>query len=207
MSIDDPGLEPAHRRRRGGGLPIWLEWLTSISALVVSVSSIFIAVHNGHDADKMVKAQSYPYLDQGRSESTLDGKPRLSVDLINRGVGPAHEESFRIKIGSHYATSLDELIAGAVGPADAKAARGALDPLTNGLLTRFIPANGSQFIFQMNRTKANARWWDMVDKSSRAWSLEVCYCSVFDECWSRVGQAAPQLVKVCSRDEPTEFRN
>jgi hypothetical protein len=204
MSLDGPEIE---KRHRSGALPVWLEWLTSISALVVSVCSIFIAVHNGHDEDKMVQAQSYPYLDMGRNDRTLDGGSQLSVTLLNRGVGPAHEESFRVRDGNHFATTLDELIAGAVGPADAKAARATLDPLTSGMLTRFIPANTNQFIFQIDRTDANARWWDKLDEASHSWRLEVCYCSVFKECWTRLNQAPPEPVKACQRDEATEYRN
>jgi hypothetical protein len=34
MSFDPPDIDPASYRR-AGGLPIWLEWATSIAALVV----------------------------------------------------------------------------------------------------------------------------------------------------------------------------
>jgi hypothetical protein len=204
MSLDGPEFET---RRRSGVLPAWLEWVTSISALVVSVCSIFIAVHNGHDADKALQAQTYPYLELGRSDSTPEGEKRLSIEMINEGVGPAHEESFRIKVGDRYVTSLDSLIATAVGGAAAKAARAALDPLSSGLPTRFIPANSSQFVLRTTRTDANARWWDAFDKASQTWTLEVCYCSVFGECWKRINHGPTEPVKACRRDEATEYRN
>jgi hypothetical protein len=205
MSFDPPDIEPQHTRHRSGGLPAWLEWVTSISALVISVCSIFIAVHNGHDADKALQAQTYPYLDQDRSDATPTHAKRLSIGFVNNGVGPAHEQSFRIKAGGRYMTSLNELIASAVGPADIKAVRAALDPLMNSVPSRFIPANSSQFVFQTPRTEANARWWDLLDKASESWVFEVCYCSVFGECWTRVNEAEPQPVKACHRDEPHEF--
>lgn len=206
MSFDAPEIDPPERSG-SGRLPAWLEWVTSISALVVSVSSIVIAVHNGHNADKALQAQTYPYLDQDRSDATPDGRKRLTIGFVNNGVGPAHEQSFRIKAGGRYATSLDDLIVGAVGAADAKAAREALRPLTNTVPTRFIPANSSQFVFQTTRTEANGRWWDRLDDASKSWGLEVCYCSVFDECWSRADAAPPKPVKACRRDEASEYSN
>lgn len=207
MSFDPPDIDLSQRRR--GGLPAWLEWVTSIAALVVSVSSIVIAVHNGHNADKALAAQTYPYLEQDRSEATLTGEKRLSIGFVNNGVGPAHEQSFRIRLrNGRYATSLDQLIVDAIGPdADLKAVHKALYPLVNSVPTRFIPANNNQFVFQMTRTDANGRWWDMLDEASRSWGLEVCYCSVFGECWRRIDTAAPKPVKACRRDEATEYGN
>ncbi|THD67306.1 hypothetical protein [Phenylobacterium sp.] len=183
--------------------------MTSISALVISVCSIFIAVHNGHDADKALQAQTYPYLDQDRSDATPTGEKRLSIGFVNNGVGPAHEESFRVRLrDGRYARSLDDLIADAVGRGgDLKAIRKMLYPLTNTTPTRFIPANSSQFIFQMTRTDANARWWDPLDDASKTWRMEVCYCSVFHDCWTRVDTAPPEPAKACKRDEATEYDN
>ncbi len=185
MSFDAPDITTPEARRRGG-LPAWLEWVTSISALVVSISSIFIAVHNGHNADKALEAQTYPYLEQDRSDATPTGEKRLSVGFVNNGIGPAHEESFRIKVGGRYVTSLNELISSIVGPADITAVRHDLHTLVNRVPTRFIPANSTQFVFQMTRTEANARWYDAIDKASESWRMEVCYCSVFGACWTRV---------------------
>jgi hypothetical protein len=208
VSFDAPDIAPPEPRR-GGGLPAWLEWVTSISALVVSVSSIFIAVHNGHNADKALQAQTYPYIDQDRSDAAPTGEKRLSIGFVNNGVGPAHEESYRIRMGDgRYAKSLDDLIADAVGrSADIKAIRKTLYPLTNTMPTRFIPANSSQFVFQMTRTDANAGWWDPMDAASKTWRMEVCYCSVFHDCWTRLDMAPPTPVKACKRDEATEYNN
>src|SRR3954452_17056651 len=114
MTSDLP--EPPHVRHGGGALPRWLEWLTSISALVISVSSIFIAIHNGHNEDKMVQAASYPYLEVSRDNATPEGEKRLSLNLLNQGVGPAHEESLTVRVGDHYATSLADLMRTVLGP-------------------------------------------------------------------------------------------
>jgi hypothetical protein len=205
MSADLPDIDPPHVHGRRGGLPVWLEWATSVSALVISVSSIFIAVHNSHDADKALKAQTYPYLDQDHSDATPTGERVLSVGFVNNGVGPAHEQSFRIKAHGRYFTSFDALIADAVGSADLKTVHEALHPLMNRMPTRFIPANTNRFVFETKLTDANAAWWNKVKDASDRWVMEVCYCSVFQECWTRVDTDPPQPAKACKRDEATEF--
>lgn len=204
MSLDAP--EPPDLRRTGS-LPRWLEWITAVSALVVSVSSIFIALHNEQSQDKLVKATSYPYLDVAGSDQTPDGIRRISVDLVNQGVGPAHEQSLTIKVGDHYATSYADLIAATFGPADAAAALEALQPTRNIQPTRFIPANSSQFVFRVLPTKANDRWWRKLDDLSPKWVFNVCYCSVFKECWTRRQDEEPVAVKACHRDEAREYNN
>jgi hypothetical protein len=201
MSLDGPELRPPHAR----ALPIWLEWLTSISALVISVSSIFIAVHNGHNEDKMVQAQSFPYLEISRDNATPEGETLLSLNLLNEGVGPAHQQSLRVRVGDRYVTSVQELIDTVLGPTEAHAALGKLGVTTNVQPTRFLPANKTQFIFKIRRTEANARWWTMIDKSRPTWRVDVCYCSVFKDCWVRHDDHEPTPVAACKRDEPHEF--
>lgn len=202
MSLDGPEIEKPHR---SGALPVWLEWVTSVSALVISVSSIFIAIHNGHDEDKMVQAQSFPYLETSRDNATPEGEPLLSLNLLSEGVGPAHEQSLIVRVGDRYVTSVKDLITTVVGPDEAPGAIDALRYTVNTQPTRFLPANKTQFIFRIRRSEANARWWDMIDKSRASWRVDVCYCSVFHDCWVRHDDQEPTPVKACKRDEPHEF--
>lgn len=203
MSLDGPEIE---RRHRSGGLPAWLEWLTSVSALVISVCSIFIAIHNGHDEDQMVQAQSFPYLEISRDKTTGPGDAgKLSLNLLSEGVGPAHEQSLTIRVGDHYATSVQDLIATVVGPKDAPEALRTIGVSNDSAPTRFLPANKSQFLFALTRSAENARWWDKVAESRTAWRVDVCYCSVFKECWIRHDEHEPVPVKACNRVEAQEY--
>jgi hypothetical protein len=206
MSLD---LEPPHRHR-GGGLPIWLEWITAISALVVSVCSIAIAIHNGQIENKMLKANSFPYLYGGISDATPEGREQISIDFVNNGVGPANQKSLKVKVGDRYVTSVKDLIR-TVFPQDVDKATEVLKEIHNRVPTRFVAAKGDQFVFRIAKTPQNARYWDTLDQSYKSsWSVEYCYCSVFEECW-RVKSDDRALVddrkpvKECKRDEPHEF--
>jgi hypothetical protein len=196
--------EPPHRRHGGSSLPRWLEWTTALSALVISVCSIGVALYNANIESRLLKANSYPYLVGVASDSTEEGKDQISIDLYNNGVGPADEQSLTLKVRGRYVTSLRDLYAAAVGPQDAAAAAAALHFTRNNLRTRFVAAHGSQFVFRIPKTDDNAVYWEKLDASQSSWLITYCYCSVFQECWKVTGEDHSP-VKACKRDEPNEF--
>lgn len=201
--MDEPEVHAPHHPH--GGPPRWLEWVTSVSALVVSVTSIIIAVHHGDTMEKLVTANSLPYLTAAMSDATLQGDDRLSLDLTNSGVGPAHEQSLKVQVGDRYVTSVGDLVAAIVGPQEAAAANAVLRAYKNTQRERFIAANATQLVFRIDKTEANARYWALLDASAaKSWHYEVCYCSVFEECWV-VRDEARKRVKQCRRDEAHEF--
>jgi hypothetical protein len=130
----------------------------------------------------------------------------LSLDLLNRGVGPAHEQSLRIRVGNRYVRSVDELLSASLGAATAATAEPALFPVKNRVPKRFIPGGQSQQVFRIVRTPENAQYWDLLEKAQTNWNVQFCYCSVFDECWQVKGKwSEPEHVRECHRDEAHEF--
>jgi hypothetical protein len=202
--MEKPEVHAPHARH--GGLPRWLELLIAVTALITSISSIAIAVHHGQIMERLVQANSVPYMQGGFSSILPEGDRVLSLDLLNRGVGPAHEQSLRVKVDGKYVKSTSDLIRASLGPELAPEAERMLSPMTNGMRTRFIPGGQQQLVFRMFRTEANARHWDLLEKEQGRWGLEYCYCSVFDECWEVLGKLEePAPVEACVRDEPNEF--
>jgi hypothetical protein len=203
--LEAPEIHKLHARN-GGGLPRWLELVIAITALVTSISSIAIAVHHGHTMEKLVEANSVPYLQGGFSDVTPEGHDVLSLDLLNRGVGPAHEKSLRVRVGNEYVKSVRDLILASLGPEQAVKAQAVLHPVWNHVPTRFIPGGQSQFVFRVAKTADNSQFWDLLAKNQARWDIEFCYCSVFEECWQVRGKwHEPEPVKQCRRDESREF--
>ena len=200
-----------HPHKHGGALPRWLELGIAVTALITSISSIVIAVHHGQIMEKLVQANSLPYVQGGVSNVTPDGTRLLSLDLLNRGVGPAHEQSLRVRVGDRYVRSVDELLASSLPAhqlAEVTRAReeGLMTVASNNVKHRFIPGGQSQLIFRIVRTPENARYWDMIDQARKSWNIEYCYCSVFEECWQVSGiWAEPEPTDACTRDESREF--
>jgi hypothetical protein len=202
--LESPEVHSPHAHV--SGLPRWLELAMAIAALITSVSSIVIAVHHGQTMEKLVVANSFPYMQGGFSDMTPDGKGIISLDLLNRGVGPAHETSLFVTVDGKPVRSTEQLVTASIGPGKAGHGPGQLAPLKNSMPTRFIPGGQQQFVFSIARTPENAANWDLLQKAQGRWSSEFCYCSVFHECW-RVNEKAPEPVKAktCVRDEAREF--
>lgn len=204
-SLEAPHIHQPHVGH-GGGLPRWLDLVIAVTALVTSISSIALAVYHGHVMKMLVEANSIPYMQGGFSTVTPDDKDVLSLDLLNRGVGPAHEESLHVKAGGRYVRSLPELISTALGPDQAAKAQGVLRHMENRIPTRFIPGGQQQLVFRIPKTAENAEFWDLLTKASASWNIEYCYCSVFRDCWQVRGQwQEPRHIKACRRDESREF--
>jgi hypothetical protein len=209
--LEGPEVHQPHGRHGGGGLPQWLELTIAGTALVTSICSIVIAIHHGHTMEKLVQANSIPYLIGGFSTATPEGQEVLSLDFLNRGVGPAHERSLRVRVDGQYVTNMDELIHKSLPPEQAAEVAQArkdlvLKVLKNNVHTRFVPGSGEQLVFRITRNAENARYWDILEKSADKWDVEYCYCSVFEDCWEVRGVwSEPTRIDECKRDEPHEF--
>jgi hypothetical protein len=207
--LEGPEVHQPHARH--GGLPRWLELGIAGTALITSISSIVIALHHGAIMEKLVQANSLPYMQGGFSDVTTTGDEVLSLDLLNSGVGPAHEKSLRVKVDGQYVTSVKELIAASLRPDQAAdVAKAEQDHLLNinrnNVKHRFVPGGELQMVFRVAKTPENARYWQLLYEAQGKWSVDYCYCSVFDECWHVAGiWEEPKRVEECRRDEPHEF--
>jgi hypothetical protein len=213
--METPEVHPPHvpehkSRDRREGLPRWLELTIAVTALITSISSIVIAIQHGHTMEKLVEANSIPYLEAGFSTATLEGAKVLSLDLLNRGVGPAHEESLRVTVDKTPVTSFRDLVLASLGPEEGAKTYEVFHQtqtiLRNSVRKRFIPAGEPQLVFKVPRTPENARAWDRLYTQQSRWHVGFCYCSVFDECWTVANENADtKRVKQCVRDEKLEF--
>src|SRR5262249_17856265 len=167
----------------------------------------------GRVMEKLVQANSFPYMQGGFSDETPAGDEVLSLDLLNHGVGPAHEQSLRVKVGDQYVKSVDELIAVTLGTEQAARAHDVLKAamLRNRVQRRFISGGQQQQVFRIRKTAENSQFWDVLDKAAfdkaaARWDIEFCYCSIFKECWWVRGVfSEPEPVRQCQRDESREF--
>jgi hypothetical protein len=208
--VQAPEMPRKRRLRRREGLPRWLELTIAITALVTSISSIVIAIQHGHTMEKLVQANSIPYLEGGFNTATPEGAQVLSLLFLNRGVGPAHEESLRVTVDDRPIRSFTDLVVASLGPEEGHKARQVFHQthtlIRNNVPKRFIPAGQPQLVFKVPRTPENALWWDQLAKQQSRWNVSYCYCSVFDECWLVPSENADaKRVKQCVRDEKIEF--
>jgi hypothetical protein len=208
VSDDTPPI-PVRRSR-----VLTLDVITSVSALVISTLSIYMAWDNGNDMAKLVHANSWPALQLGSgNRDDHEAGPIMGFEVTNAGVGPARVYSFSYLVDGVEVTDPYELAGLAraccnevLAPALARSKGEVRDVVgnvaTQPLASTFLPPNRSRTVFFWKRTEQNQAIWDAVDKArqARRISTRVCYCSVFDECWVAASNTfPPRAVKACAQ--------
>jgi hypothetical protein len=152
---------------------------------------------------KLVEANSWPSLSYG----TSNGKT-ITMSVENDGIGPAKVEAIEVKwAGRSYGNAHDFLKACCgftTGTADVK---------YEIIAGRVLRAGQSADILRLSYTDADVAAWKTLDQAriDRRLSVNVCYCSIFDQCWSEDVvrfSLTPQQVDRCTAPAiPYQFRH
>lgn len=195
------------------------DMIVGFSAIFISVCSLALAIHHGHTMERLVEANSRPFLEFG----TSNGEPRagapdaapgaagevlsvLSVSVSNPGAGAARIDRFSIALDRQPVADWSALFRRLK---DEAAAKHLLPPgsMASGTITystvaeTYLKAGAEKSILRWPRSEANAPLWDYIDaaRQSGRIALEACYCSIFDQCWiARTKTFRPDPVKACS---------
>lgn len=197
----DVEVERPHAIHRSGHR--WIDLIVPIAALFISFVSILIAGHHGRvmkelveQNAKLVQANSLPYLELGFSNATPTGEPHKRFFATNSGVGPAKIQSVEIRVQGRSVTNPGELFRACCG-----------GPIKTGLITstllgRMLRA-GDNIIyldFGAGSDTHTDREFMTAFREDRI-TVDLCYCSVFDDCWTQSSKqnaaASPKPVKVC----------
>lgn len=160
----------------------------TICVLLVSVSSLIIAVVHSRTLERMadanvklVEANSWPYLDYGTGN--VGGKDGTAIELriTNDGVGPAKIESAQLKWNGVAMANAIEFLQVCCGYHHDSSDRLWFDLITGRVLR---PGETITFV-TLPKTANDAAAWDKLNlaRLNRRLVVDVCYCSVFDECW------------------------
>lgn len=185
----------------------WVDLSVAGCALLVSFCSLGLAVHHGKTMERLVTANSMPFLQitSSSGEYASDGSVRqvLSFDLRNSGVGPARVEWLTRTLDDKPIDDWDAMMkalrdeaisSGSVDSAISIGRKSTSDVPT------FLGGAGSLQSMRWQRTDENAPLWDFVNKvrSGNRLRLQACYCSIFDECWIADSQIfKPKRVDRC----------
>lgn len=195
-------VEPPHVGHRRHSDRHWADFAIPGAALLVSLTSIAIALHHGkvmeslvQQNERLVQANSLPYVELGYSDATEDGKPFTSMLAINSGVGPAELRSVSVTVDGQPVANRDALLdACCGGKGDAQIATSTLlnHMLQAGQTTHYVMAFGPNVEKPVAKALKRANVTDRIVTT-------ICYCSVFGECWVNAssGMTRPRSVKVC----------
>lgn len=187
----------------------WLEYASTVVAVVVSVVSLWVAIGSEDANRKMVAASSWPFLQIMTGNSNAQNRPDLVFNVANAGVGPARVKTFEVFWkGKPYHSSF-ELMRDCCGyqvpTTTSQTPDGRLSPgqMSSSRVARtVIRAGEEQPFLGYELTPQNAAIWKKFDHARQTdMQYRICYCSVFDECWINTfdftGDRGPLRVDAC----------
>lgn len=191
-----------HHHPHGTGLR-WLDISLGVAAAIVSLVSLWLGLHSAHSMEKLVAANSYPYLELQRSSANLERRHadggfsgRVEFALTNNGIGPARVEWVELTYKDKPMANLSELLAACCNATDKNA------PLMNkrGNVTGTLIRPGATVaMFTADEPEAPNAMFDALHRAMQHIRQSACYCSVFDECYLRSWDGTkPTPVEQCT---------
>jgi hypothetical protein len=179
----------------------WIDLSVAGCALIVSVTSLSVAIRHGHSMERMaeansrlVQANSWPLLQRFQSDGEWDGPRVFSLEVVNLGVGPAKVESVEVHWKGQPVRNPRELETLCCG------AKFVDNPgvQTSGLMGTVLRAGEVRRIITFPEDAEHQELTHSLSISLGDIAWKVCYCSVFDECWlSDMRTMHPPTVKEC----------
>lgn len=181
----------------------WLDITLAIAATVVSLVSLWLGLHSAHSMERLVAANSYPYLEQIRNMSSENPFPgsersrdRVEYLFENNGVGPARIDWVTMTFKGKAVANLSDLLAaccdGSTSDAKGLNRRGTMD-------STLLRPGGSLSMFKWDEPINENRVFAALHRQMAEIRITSCYCSVFDECYIRhPTMGKPEPVKQCT---------
>ena len=181
----------------------WLDLTLALSAMFVSLVSLAVAVHHGNAMDRLVAANSWPFLMYGTDNMDPQGKRHISLKVENDGIGPARIQTFEVWWQGQPVSTGPELLRRCCmpdsrTPIDSPTAR-SLNLVIGQIASRVVRAGDSETFLSLELKDANADIWHRLDVARLQLKMRACYCSVFDECWETdLEQTSAKSVRSCA---------
>ena len=178
-------IEPEQHREVHKTGHNWLDLMIALTALLISATSLVVTIVHSKTLERMadanarlVEANSWPFL----SYDTSNG-PAISMSISNDGIGPAKVEAIEVKWAGRAQRNADEFLEDCCGFVPRTA-----NVEYEVIAGRVLRAGQSANILKLPRTNADAVAFDALDHRARIspkLTINVCYCSIFDQCWTK----------------------
>lgn len=160
----------------------------AIVAITISIAALLISILEVTNERSGLRAEAWPYL-EFRSRYNSEG---FAILLTNKGVGPARVRAMVTELDQQPIENLDDAILQTLGPEDAFSYEfyGSSNPAPGVLSPDEVV---SAFSVPWDRRSRR-----LIEAWSERFTAEVCYCSVYDECWiSRLDGGDPEPTRQC----------
>lgn len=171
----------------------------SMLALATSIYQTGLMQSQTELMQKQSRASVWPYLSLGENSTNKRGEEAFTWRIDNNGVGPARIESVVVSVDgkpyttwakAYHALSPDLPFHGAQSSA-------------NGVV--LPPSLNRETTIEMFKPSDAALARATIDGKDR-FGIQVCYCSVYDECWvAKLSERHPRAVQRCESAGAVEF--
>jgi hypothetical protein len=195
--------ETTERPHRTGAF--WLDMVVALSAVCVSIASLWVALRADRTQERLLAASVWPVLLYETSnyvESPTPGEPKnvIRFTITNAGVGPARLRWFDFYYRGKSLRNGHVLVAQCCD----RTKKGALSRamITNYMQGRILVAREAIHFVEAPRNSSNAAAYAILDRERGKVYVRACYCSVLDDCWlfdSRRNQ--PAAVRNCPQPD------
>jgi hypothetical protein len=179
----------------------WLDFVVALSAILISVVSLSIAVREDHTQTQLLAASTWPDLEY-HTGNIENGKPTIFLNFRNAGVGPASVRWVTVEYRGRFFAHSEPLLAACCDP------KGTFRDVVTDLIPRsvLVPHESEDFITVGPQARAAAAY-AKLDRERRYMHVRACYCSILKDCWIRdsVSKEDPVPVKNCDRQPDVAY--
>jgi hypothetical protein len=198
VQVGADGITPTPRRV---GRP-WIDMFLALSAILISSVSLYVAFVQGDVSRRMLAASSWPLLQYESGNISDDGRPAITMAIVNQGVGTAVVDEFKVFYRGKEERTAYDLLADCCGyhlETVDPISHDKGSPRTNFIQHAVIRSGESKFYLAMDLSDANKDAWRRLDRARFQIKLEGCYCSVLGDCWrTDLVATHPTPVKACA---------
>jgi hypothetical protein len=196
MSVEmSPGPEIDHPEHHATGHR-WLDIILAVSAVFISLMSLFLAIQHGRVMEKMVEASTWAFVTVDFSNSDRNFQPHTHLTIRNKGVGPARIESLEVFYRGVAQPGPRALVSAVLGRPEPEGRHAFIRSDVHGVLS----AKEDFDFLDFNVGGYSPEEYSKLALSGADLEFRVCYCSVLDECAvvdSRTHVRRPVVVKSC----------
>lgn len=182
----------------------------ALCAVFISIASFYATYIQANAAEKQVKAMTLPLLQYGTGNVNSETKESvLSFTITNNGVGPALLKSskFRYKEGEYqqFSQFLNACCQEEYQKFKQNKPKMYLklgSEITSSMHNRILPAQEELIFYQLYNGELSASFWQRLNDERSHLSMEMCYCSLLDECYITQARGIVVPVDSCPLQTP-----
>lgn len=174
----------------------------ALCAILISVASFYATYLQANAAEKQVKAMTLPLLQFATGNVNSDTKESvLEFSITNNGVGPAILKSSKFRYKEQEYQRFSKFLKACCQVEHKtfthnrpKAHLKLGSEITSSMHNRILPAQEELTFYQLYNGELSSELWKKLNDERFHLSMEMCYCSLLDECY--ITQARGLVVPV-----------